>query len=282
MKISKRKRSIAGLLFISGFLFLSYCFFESRWIKVTEIEIKSADIPESFNGSKIVFITDIHLGPYLSAERLSGIVDQINGIKPDIILLGGDYVHYRSQYIEPVFRELGKLRSVYGTYGVLGNHDHYSDAVLTRKMMEKYGVNSVDNQSVWIKKGNDSIKIGGVGDFWRDVQTPQNTLKDLKKSDFAIMLSHQPDYIEKIDTNLIDLTLSGHTHGGQITLFGWWAPILPSKYGQKYRYGLIDDEKMKAYISSGIGTVAVPFRFFCRPEIVVIHLKKEVLGFNRR
>lgn len=282
MKISKRKRSIAGLLFISGFLFLSYCFFESRWIKITEIEIKSADIPESFNGSKIVFITDIHLGPYLSAERLSGIVDQINGIKHDIILLGGDYVHYRSQYIEPVFRELGKLRSVYGTYGVLGNHDHYSDAVLTRKMMEKYGVNSVDNQSVWIKKGNDSIKIGGVGDFWRDVQTPQNTLKDLKKSDFAIMLSHQPDYIEKIDTNLIDLTLSGHTHGGQITLFGWWAPILPSKYGQKYRYGLIDDEKMKAYISSGIGTVAVPFRFFCRPEIVVIHLKKGVLGFNRR
>ena len=282
MKIFKKKRSIAGLLFISGFLFLSYCFFESRWIKVTEIEIKSADIPESFNGSKIVFITDIHLGPYLSAERLSGIVDQINGIKPDIILLGGDYVHYRSQYIEPVFRELGKLRSVYGTYGVLGNHDHYSDAVLTRKMMEKYGVNSVDNQSVWIKKGNDSIKIGGVGDFWRDVQTPQNTLKDLKKSDFAIMLSHQPDYIEKIDTDLIDLTLSGHTHGGQITLFGWWAPILPSNYGQKYRYGLIDSRKIKSYISSGIGTVAVPFRFFCRPEIVVIHLKKEVLGFNRR
>jgi len=277
MTILPRNKTIVVFLILSGLIFLSYCFFESRWIKITEIEIKSADVPDSFNGSKIVFISDIHRGPFLSSERLSGIADRINEIRPEVIILGGDYVHYQFKYIEPVFKEFGKLRAGLGVYAVLGNHDHYAGADFTRKMMVKYGISNIDNQSLWVKKGNDSIKIGGVGDLWEDIQLPENTLKGLKTSNFAILVSHQPDYIEKMSTDLIDLTLSGHTHGGQITFFGLWAPILPSLYGQKYRYGLIDSGKMKSYISSGIGAVDLPLRFFCRPEIVVIRLKKTEL-----
>ena len=274
MSILPQIKLIAGLLILSGLLFFTYSFFEARWIKTTEIEISSADIPDSFNGTEIVFISDIHLGPFLSARRLSRIVNRINKIKPGIILLGGDYVHYRSEYIEPVFKEFSKLSAEMGVYAVLGNHDHYAGADLTRKMIVKYGIISIDNKSAWAKKGKDSIKIGGVGDLWDDEQIIENTLTGLKKSDFAILVSHHPDYIENMNTDLIDLTLSGHTHGGQITLFGWWAPLLPSKYGQKYRYGFIDSGMMKSYVSSGIGTVVLPFRFFCRPEIVVIRLKK--------
>jgi len=277
MTFLPRNKSIVGLLILSALIFLSYCFFESRWIKITEIEIKSTEVPESFNGSKIVFISDTHLGPFLTSQRLSGIVDRINEIKPDMIILGGDYVHYRFKYIEPVFKEFGKLRGGLGVYAVLGNHDHYAGADFARKKMTKYGINNMDNQSLWVKKGNDSIKIGGVGDLWESTQQPENTFKGLKKSNFAILVSHQPDYIESMNTDLIDLTLSGHSHGGQITFFGLWAPILPSLYGQKYRYGLIDSGKMKSYISSGIGAVDLPFRFFCRPEIVVIRLKKPKL-----
>ena len=273
MKLPRQKHLLAVCFILFG-LFLTYSYFESRWVKITEVEIKSADIPDSFNGAKIVFISDIHLGPFLSANRLSRIVDQINGINPDIILLGGDYVFYYTKYVEPVFHEFGKLRSVYGIYAVLGNHDYYAGADLTKKMMAKNGINSCDNQYYWVKKGNDSIKIGGVGDLWEGTQVPENTFSGLKKSDFAILLTHNPDYLENIYTDLIDLTLTGHTHGGQVTLFGWWAPILPSEFGQKYRYGLIDSGKMKSYITSGIGTVTVPLRFFCRPEIVVLRLKK--------
>lgn len=274
MRMSLHSRFTISVLILSILVFLIYCFFESRWIKITEIEINSADVPDSFNGTQIVFISDIHLGPYLSSRRLSGIVNRINEIKPEMIILGGDYVHYRSKYIEPVFKELGKLRANLGVYAGLGNHDHYAGADLTRKAMVKYGYNIIDNQSFWVKKGADSIKIGGVGDLQEDIQVPENTLKGLKNSDFAILVSHQPDYIENLNADLIDLTLSGHTHGGQITFFGWWAPILPSNFGQKYRYGLVGSGKMKSYISSGVGTVLVPFRFFCRPEIVVIRLRK--------
>jgi len=277
MSFLLQNKLIIGLLIVSGLILLSYCFFESRWIKITEIEIESVDVPDSFNGSKFVFISDIHRGPFLSSQRLSGIVNRINEIKPEVIILGGDYVHYRFKYIEPAFIELSKLRANLGIYAVLGNHDHYADAGFTKKMMAKYGINNIDNQSLWVKKSNDSIKIGGVGDLWEDTQQPENTLAGLKKSNFAILVTHHPDYIEKMNTDLIDLTLSGHTHGGQITFFGLWAPILPSQYGQKYRYGMVDSGKMKSYISSGIGTVIVPFRFFSRPEIVIIRLKKTKL-----
>jgi len=273
---SQHRFTIGGLV-LSVMVFLLYCFFESRWIKITEIEINSEEVPASFSGTKLVFISDIHLGPYLSSRRLSGIVNRINDIKPEMIILGGDYVHYQSKYIEPVFMELGKLRADLGVYAVLGNHDHYADASFTRKIMSKYGINNINNQSFWVKKGIDSIKIGGVGDLWGDIQILENTLNKLKKSNFAILVSHHPDYIENLNTDLIDLTLSGHTHGGQITLFGLWAPLLPSNFGQKYLYGLVTSGKMKSYVSSGIGTVLVPFRFFCRPEIVIIKLKRIVL-----
>jgi predicted MPP superfamily phosphohydrolase len=206
---------------------------------------------------------------------LARIVSRINDIQPDLILLGGDYVHYHSQYIKPAFLELGKLRADYGVNGVLGNHDHRADASFTRTMMAQQGICSINNQSVWVKKGCDNIKIGGVGDFWEDRQILGNTLNNLSKSQFAILVSHNPDYLESFNSDLIDLTLLGHTHGGQVTFFGLWAPILPSAYGLKYRYGLIDRGTTRSYISSGIGTGTLPFRFFCRPEIVVITLRKE-------
>lgn len=270
-KIFKILTILTGL----GIAFLLYCHSESRWIKTENIEIISADVPEDFEGKRIVFITDIHHGPFLSIDRIRNLVTRINKLEPDLILMGGDYVHRESRFIRPVFDEFKNLNSIYGVYGVLGNHDHWEDADLTRKMMLRNGIKICDNKSYWLKIGNDSIKIGGVGDLWEDSQVLENTIYDLKKSDFSILISHSPDYLENIQSDLIDLTLSGHTHGGQMTLFGKWAPILPSKYGQKYRYGLKEFKNMQSYISSGIGTITPPLRFFCRPEIVVIQLKIE-------
>ena len=257
-----------------GLLFLSYCYLETRWIKLTKIEINSTEIPDSFDNIKIVFISDIHHGPYLSIGRVEKLVNRINKLKPDLIVLGGDYVHRDPKYIIPVFDELLKLKSKFGIYAVLGNHDHWENAELSRQMMERNGIKICDNKSFWVRIAQDRIKIGGVGDLWEDNQILANTILDVKEKDYCILISHNPDYIENLKTDLVDLTLSGHIHGGQITFFSIWAPIVPSKYGQKYRYGLKTFGKMKSYISSGIGTITPPLRFFCRPEIVIIKLKK--------
>jgi len=189
--------------------------------------------------------------------------------------MGGDYVHREAKYIEPLFNEFRNLKTKGGIYAVLGNHDHWEDATLTKQMMLRNGINICDNKSYWVKINSDSIKIGGVGDLWEDTQELDSTIYDLKKTDFSILISHSPDFIETMPKDLVDFTLSGHTHGGQMTFFGLWAPILPSKYGQKYRYGLKQFGKMQSYISSGVGTITPPMRFFCRPEIVLIHLQNE-------
>lgn len=256
-------------------MFLGYCYLETRWLKVNHITIHSKDIPNSFDGKKIVFIADIHHGPYFSVERVTKLVIQINELQPDIILLGGDYVHRDPKYIQQLFGEFAKLKATIGIYAVMGNHDHWENAELSKEMMLQSGIQLCDNKSYWIRNGNDSIKIGGVGDFWEDVQYIDRTIFDVQKSNFCILLSHNPDYLENLNTNYVDLTLSGHSHGGQMTFFGLWAPVLPSKFGQKYRYGLIQNGEMQSYVTSGIGTITPPLRFFCRPEIVLFTLKKD-------
>ncbi|MEN8153626.1 MAG: metallophosphoesterase [Acidobacteriota bacterium] len=256
-----------------GIIFLTYCYLETHWIKIKKVELISGDVPLAFVGKKIVFITDIHHGPFFSIERVKKLVKRINKLEPDLILMGGDYIHRDEKYIKPVFDEFKEFKSKLGIYAVSGNHDHWENPQLIKEMMNRNKINICDNKSYWLKTGNDRIKIGGVGDLLEDSQVLKNTTDDLVKKDFCILLSHSPDFLEEMKTDLIDFTLSGHTHGGQMTFFGIWAPVIPSKYGQKYRYGMKRFGNMQSYISSGIGTITPPVRFFCRPEIVLIELR---------
>jgi len=286
MKLKKRTKR---LLFISlaGVLLLTYSSLETRWVKITHVPIESKEVPKSFDGIRIVFVSDIHHGAALSIERVKKLVQRMNGLHPDIIILGGDYSSRDEKYIKPLFDELRNLKSKYGIYGVMGNHDYFVNGKLTKEMMVRNGVKLCDNRSYWLKINRDSIKIGGVDDPDGSKPVIDSTVHDVQKKDFCILVTHRPEYIETIKNNLVDLTISGHTHGGQVTFFGLWAPILPSENGlwasmsisgetQKYRYGLIHSRTdMQSYITSGIGTRFPHFRFFCRPEIAVLELKRK-------
>ena len=286
MKLKKRTKRLF-ILIIAGAVLLAYASLETRWVKITNVTIESHDIPISFDGKRIVFVSDIHHGEALSRERVMKLVQRINDLHPDIIILGGDYSSREEKYIIPVFDELRNLKSKYGIFGVMGNHDYFVNGDLTIKMMKRNGINLCDNKSYWVKINRDSIKIGGVDDPSGNVQVLDSTIYDVHPKDFCILIAHQPNYVKTIQTNLVDLTLSGHTHGGQVTFFGLWAPILPSdnglwasltfsKEGQKYCYGLYQrNGTMQSYITSGIGTRSPHFRFFRRPEIAVLELKKK-------
>ena len=287
MKLKKRTKRLFIIL-AAGILLLTYSSLETRWVKITHVTIESYDIPPSFDGKRIVFVSDIHHGAALSIERVTKLVQRINDLHPDIIILGGDYISLKEIYIKPVFTELSKLKSKYGVFGVMGNHDYFVNGDLSKKMMEQSGIKQCDNKSYWVKINRDSIKIGGVDDPSDGaVRVLDSTIHDVRQKDFCILISHQPEYIKQVTTNLVDLTLSGHTHGGQVTFFGLWAPILPSDNGlwaslsfsgegQKYCYGLYRrSATMQSYITSGIGTRFPHFRFFRRPEIAVLELKKK-------
>jgi uncharacterized protein len=284
MQIQKKTKNTLLILFTLALLLPIYSYLEARWLKVTYIEIESTDIPESFNGKRIVFFSDVHHGKYFSPERVASLVDKINALKPDFIVIGGDNVIFDSIYIRPFFHEISRLKSKYGIYEVLGNNDYFTSAPLTNQMMKLNKINNCNNKSYWIKVGKDSIKIGGLDDISEGKQFPDSTLHDVKKNDFCILISHRPGSITTIKNDRIDLTLSGHTHGGQITFLGLWAPILPGTnneayqyfdFGiyQKYRYGLIKSDNRQSYVTSGVGGT-IPFRLFCRPEIAVLELKR--------
>lgn len=267
------------LVIFSGFL---YAYMEARNIRLKEITFSSSNIPDAFDGKKIIFISDIHAGKYFTRKNIAELVKRINERNPDIIALGGDNTEKDQVYSTPFFEEIGKLKSRYGVFSVLGNHDYWEDPLLIQQGLINCGFNICDNRSYWIKEGSDSIKIGGVGEFWEDTQIIENTVNDVKQNDFCILLSHNPDYMEILNTDKIDLMLSGHTHGGQVTFFGLYAPIMPSTWhpeylqtGQKYRYGWKEKNGTKLYVTTGVGMDKFPFRFFAQPEIVEITLKKE-------
>ena len=264
------------LVVVTGALVtLLYAFgVEPRLLAVREIEIVDSDIPASFDGKRIAFLTDIHHGPYFSLERVRNVVARTNALHPDLILLGGDYSHRSAHYIVPCLAELARLDAPLGKFGVLGNHDHWYDAELTRRSMQTAGIEVLDNHAEWIMLGDGRIRVGGVGDLWEDSQEPPATTSEVRDEDFVILLSHNPDYVEEIRTTAIDLVLSGHTHGGQVSFFGLWAPITPSRYGQKYRSGIVRTAFTTAIISNGIGTITPPLRLFARPEILLIHLRR--------
>lgn len=265
-----KKLIIIILLF--GMFLAAYSFVEPYLIETKEITIESDQIPAEFNGKKIVFLTDIHYGPFFNKERLDNLVNQTNQLHPDIIILGGDYVTNTPSDVGPAFASLSKLKAPLGVYGVLGNNDPESASI---QAMKNAGITYIGNSAVWVGKSTSKIRIGGVGDMDTDVPNQLPTLDGVSAQDFVILVSHKPDYFEKVSKSKIDLQLSGHTHGGQITLFGLWAPLINSKYGQKYVTGEIVSGNNTLIISNGIGMVWAPFRLFARPQIIIIDLKRK-------
>ena len=223
---------IIPFFFLIGILLGGYVFLEPFFLEEKYIALQNPNIPPEFQDTRVVFLTDIHHGPYFSQMRLEKLVNRVNGLQPDIILLGGDYVHRSPNYIKPCFGALMNLEATLGVYGVLGNHDHWEDAALTRQCMEAAGIHLIDNEAYWVEKNGGRIKIGGVGDYMEDIQDIEPTIADINNDDFVLLVTHNPDYVKEMSTEKVDLVFAGHTHGGQVTFLGLWAPLSPSKYGQ--------------------------------------------------
>jgi len=155
---------------------------------------------------------------------------------------------------------------------VLGNHDHWESAPLCRSGLSAAGIEQLDNAGVWLRREDSRIRLCGVGDLWTDRQHASLAIGDATERDAVIMLSHNPDFAENLKDRRVGLMLSGHTHGGQVFLPGYGAPIVPSRFGQKYLGGLVQGPLCQVFVSRGIGTSGPPIRFSSRPEIVHLTL----------
>jgi predicted MPP superfamily phosphohydrolase len=236
-------------------------------------------------GLRLVQLTDIHHGPNLSLDYVRQVIAAANALHPDITLLTGDYVYRSPRYIAPVVRELSELRAKIGIIGVLGNHDWWEDAELTRREFARIGIPLIDNDRMILTpdrrlerggRAQEGLCIAGIGDYLEDTVNFDAALRDVPETMPRLLLSHNPDAAEDADLIArryrIDLMMCGHTHGGQAWIPGLGRPVVPSRYGQKYAYGSVRGPTCDVYVCSGIGTSILPMRFCVPPEINVIEL----------
>lgn len=218
-------RVVLAVALLFGVLSL-YGFAEARTLTEADYQLSSPAVPAKFDGLRIVFLSDIHRGRYLSQERVRDVVDRANSLSPDLVILGGDYVYGDRRYVEPCFEELRRLRAPLGVFGVLGNHDHWNGAELTRRQMAAAGVVDLDDRGVWLERGGERIRLGGVDDLLEGEPDMNPTIAPTEPDDFVLLVSHNPDFVVRVPPDLpegtVDLMLSGHTHGGQVTFFGLW------------------------------------------------------------
>ncbi|MDR3552720.1 MAG: metallophosphoesterase [Clostridia bacterium] len=244
-------------------------------IQLCQYLFRSLDVPEEFDGFRFIFICDIHHGRCFPAKNLRGLVTLVNAMKPDAILLGGDYVDHDPECIVTFFKEAARFSAPVGVFGVLGNHDRRTDADLSLECMKESGITLLDNDAVWVERGGERIRLGGVGDLWTTTQDIRPMLKGTRKEDLMILLSHHPDFAELLPSDKIDLMLCGHTHGGQVSFLGKWIPPWPGSAKHKYLTGIMKEGDTTVIISNGVGTVGPPVRVFAKPQIWEITLKRE-------
>lgn len=271
MFVCMRKGDYAALVLV---LLAGYSIIEPSMLRLTEIQVADNNVPKGFIGKKIAFITDIHCGTFNSPDRVAKMVTRVNREKPDLILFGGDFLFSAGDDAGECMKTLGELQAPLGSYSVLGNHDVWGDEEYIRAKLQEYGVRLLDNRAEWVVLGEDRIKVGGVGDLWTQSQDLTPTIEDVVDDDFVILLSHNPQYMEEIDSSLVDLMLAGHTHGGQILPVRLIAPYLPSRLRQKYVSGSYLVDETKLFVSNGVGIVILPIRFMTRPEVVVVKLNQ--------
>ncbi len=253
-------------------------------------QIHIPGLPAPFKGLKIAQLTDLHSSFIVSEGLLRLAASLIMKEKPDIICLTGDFVtgetkflsgsvgRFNMKNLEKCIAALEGLSAPMGIYGVLGNHDFWSgnEAVdaITEGLSRRLGVVWLRNSGARLEKGGEGIHLLGVDDYWESSSSVDAALKGVDEDGVRILLSHNPDINEliELERHRIDLVISGHTHGGQIVLPFIGAPVMPSKFGQKYLAGIVRDGKRQTYISRGVGHLLAPIRLNCPPEATVITL----------
>lgn len=279
MPLKRSKRIllwVLGVVLVTLALFGIDGYYEAHSLRLTPATIVLSRLPQSFNGMTCALIADVHRGPYVSQERVADMVARVNATHPDLIVLAGDYVSMRASYIEPCIAELGKLSAPMGVYAILGNHDHWVDASLTRQMLSQVGILDLTNTNIAIRRGEASIWLCGVGDLWTDEQDLDSTLSGVPDEGLRILLSHNPDYADRILDRNVDLVLSGHTHGGQICIPFYGPIVSSSRHPHKYAGGLVHMGSMQVFLTRGVGTIRPPVRLNCPAEVSILTLKRPV------
>ena len=289
----RRRRRLSRRRFIKGLAlgtlgFCSACAvdawgIEPEWLEVVECDLSLGNLPDAFIGKRLIQISDLHLSRTVSEEYLRRCIQRVNSLEGDIVVLTGDYITADDQgrSCKRVIELIGQLRAGLGVFACLGNHDYGVTTSWTRpnerlceyfvNSLRHVGVNVLRNESFPLVLDSQRCWLVGLGDLWAAECRPDLAFAGVTADEVTIVLSHNPDSVEKLAGFDASAVLSGHTHGGQVRLPFLGPPILPIK-NRQYSAGMFELADTTLYVNRGLGRLG-RLRFNCRPEITVFTLR---------
>ncbi|MGQ0627877.1 MAG: metallophosphoesterase [Phycisphaerales bacterium] len=257
-------------------------------ITVARYRVPIRGLPRGLDGLRVVQVSDTHLGPRIPASFIASAVEAAKGLKPDVVVLTGDYIHNGVTQIAPAAAGLEPLcRLGVPVIGTLGNHDWYADGARMGAALTAIGVRMVDDGRVFLDAATRTLRergepgsslcFAGLSDLWTRNPDPAAALDGVDPVIPRVLLSHHPDTAELKELaaatgRRVDLMLSGHTHGGQVVVPLLGRPIVPSNFRQKYAYGLVQGPAFPVIVSAGVGMSLIPIRLGVPPEVVLVEL----------
>ena len=275
-----RLLKVAGLEFIllmvGGIYMQNY---EPSWVEFNKVTLKLPRLAKSYSGLRVVQISDLHFGGWMTIEILRDIVQMVVDCSPDLVVITGDFVmgdrqalHIIEQ-LDDMAGELKVLSERFPTLGVLGNHGYLFGRSAVIDMFQLAGITDLNNAVHTFVRNGDLLHVAGVDDVKERRARMDQVLAQLPDEGCAILLAHEPDYADvSAATGRFDLQLSGHSHGGQVVLPFIGPPVLP-RLAQKYPSGLYKVGEMYQYTNRGLGMTRPYIRLNCRPEITIFTLE---------
>ena len=289
-------RAVLGLLI----LFLCWSAVEASMVRLEITEVTLPDLPEAFDGLRVVFLSDLHIGALSPVSKAEDLAAQLRTLKPDLILLGGDYADFdpflqmrssreealiaQAERRDQFFASLAGIETTLGIYAVAGERDNQLDSrsgVSLEQAARLGGVTVLRDDAVELTRNGQKLVIAGVDDWKTGSQDVRALPEALSSRDCVVLISHNPDALPPLSTRegadggaWIDLALTGHLLGGRMTLFGHSALYNPSIYQDRFLAGWYREGDAPMLISRGVGTPILPLRFFCPPQIHLITLRR--------
>ncbi|HZE70290.1 MAG TPA: metallophosphoesterase [Pyrinomonadaceae bacterium] len=229
-------------------------------------------LPEAFQSLRVVQISDVHHSAFTSREQIARAVETANRLRPDVVALTGDYISHDRQYAAPCAELLGRLQARYGVYAVLGNHDHWTDAALITDLFRAEGITVLINQGIRFEHRNAAFWLAGVDDTMVGLEDLSLALAGSRDDEMKLLLAHNPIILRRAARAGVDLVLSGHTHGGQVTLRS--ERNASGKQRRRLLRGLGHQGETQIYVTRGVGTVILPVRYGCPPEVSLLELRR--------
>lgn len=262
------------ILFLGGIVFWAF-FIEPNRLVIREQTIRIDNWPQQLNGLRIAVIADIHAGaPFIDEKKLRLIVQRTNELRPDLIVILGDYMTGNGRVrhtMEPeVFAPILKdLSAPLGVYSVLGNHDWWFSGRKVRAGLEQNGIKVLEDEVVQLNARGTSLWLVGLADLWTRPQNIEATINKVPEGVPVIALTHNPDIFPQVSQR-VPLMLAGHTHGGQVRFPLIGSVVHSSRLGERYEVGHVFENNHHLFVTTGIGTSILPVRFGLPPEIVLL------------